>query len=354
MNTRIQRFLLPGLLSLFALGACGGAEDADAAPANGAQGGGKADDADGVCESADCLESYDACLNSVADPEECGAGFALCLAVNEGAALVDCGSLDADAAGVCETCNDVPECDVVEDGADANACAGATAVCQFESVGLLPAGCSLPEAEATDPCASRGCTELYTECLAGDSIDNCQRAHAACLATEATFEYGTCDLLPDSDLADDQCLACAATEACAEAEQGGDYDACAVSEAECLYDAFDVLPGLCDPPEVQLFDPCLSMTCRTQLDECLETIDRDGCTREYAACLAVEETFELSTCDVLPDEARETCELCEGVDACASVEDGSDANACAAAVAQCHWDTLAVLPSACTPPPELD
>jgi hypothetical protein len=352
MNTKIRRFLLPGLLSLFALGACGGAETAESEPANGAEGGGKADDADGVCESADCLEAYDTCLSSVADPDECGAGFARCLAVNEGAALTDCGSLDAEAAGVCEACDDVPECEVVEDGADANACLGATAVCQFESVGLLPAGCSLPE--AVDPCAARGCNDLYAECLVNDSIDACQRAHAGCLATEATFEYGTCDLLPDSDLADDQCLACAASEACVEAEQGGDLEACAVAEAECLYDAFGVLPGLCEPPAVELFDPCASVTCRTELAECLETVDRDGCTREYAVCLALEETFELSTCEVLPDQAQETCELCEQVDACASVEDGADANACAAAVAQCHWDALAVLPSACTLPPELD
>lgn len=353
MNTKIQQLLLPGLLSLLTLGACGSANDAEPLPAAEGEGGGKADDVDSVCESADCLQAYDNCQSSVADPEECGAGFARCLAVNEGAALVDCGDLDDEASGVCETCSDVPECDVVEDGADANACAGAMAICQFESVGQLPAGCSLPESESGDPCASRACTDLYSECLVNDTLDACQRAHAGCLATQETFEYDSCDLLPDSDLADDQCLACASTEACAEAEQGGDVTACDVSQAECLYDAFDVLPGLCDPPEVELFDPCLSVTCRTQLDECLETIDRDGCTREFAVCLAVEESFELSTCEVLPDQAQETCELCEGVDACASVEDGSDANACAAAVAQCHWDALAVLPSACALPPEL-
>lgn len=295
---RIPRRLLPGLLCVFALGACGEAADGDPSSVGSAEGGGKADDPGGVCESADCLEAYEACQSDDGDSEQCGAGFARCLVVNEGASLLDCAELDDEDAGVCQACNEVPECDVVEDGADANLCAGATATCQFESLGELPSGCSLPDSDT--PCASPACTEQYSECVIVDTVYACKEAHDACLS-----------------------------------------------------DAFDVPPGQCEPPAIELADPCLSVTCRVGLDLCLETIDREGCTREFAACLAVEESFERSTCDALPDEAQETCELCMGVDACESVEDGADANACAVAVAQCHWDALAVLPSACALPPEL-
>lgn len=295
---RIPRRLLPGLFCVLALGACGEASDAEPASVGSAEGGGKADDLDGVCESADCLEAYEACLGDGADSEPCGSLFARCLVVNEGASLLDCAELNDDDAGVCQGCNEVPECEVVEDGADANLCAGATATCQFESLRQLPGGCSLPDAGT--PCDSAACTEQYSECVVEDTVYACKDAHDACLSAES-----------------------------------------------------DVLVGQCDPPAVELADPCLSLTCRVKLDVCLETIDREGCTREFAACLAVEESFERSTCDVLPEEAQETCELCMGVDACESVEDGADANACAVAVAQCHWDALAVLPSACGMPPEL-
>lgn len=353
MNRKFQRFLFPGLFSLIALGGCGDAGGADPAPVEGAEGGGKADDADAVCESPDCLEVFDFCMSgTVADPEECGAGLARCLAVNEGGSLQDCAALDSEEAGVCESCNDLPDCDVIEDGADTNNCLGAVAVCQFETLGRLPSGCALPE--SGDPCASRGCTDLYAECLVTGSVYDCRRSHAGCLASQASFELDACDIVPDSEFNAQQCDACLSTEACAAAEEGGDAQACEASKAECHWDAFGVLPGNCEPPEVELGDACLSVSCRTQLDACLESIDREGCTREYAGCLAVEESFELPTCDLLPDQAQETCRICDGVAECESVEDGADANACAAAMALCHWDTLAVLPGACTLPPALE
>lgn len=296
----LQRVLIPGLLSLLALGAlgaCSSTEGDGSTPAQGS-GGGKADDVDGVCESPECVEAYQACQARDAAPGECASEFAGCLAINEDASLLECSELDNEVRGACEACDTVPECDVVEDGADANLCLGARAGCQFASVGELPAGCLLPVPQ--DPCHAPECEDQYAECLLGDTLEACQGVYGNCVTAATGAGFGACAL-----------------------------------------------------PSVELEDPCASITCRVELTECLETIDREGCTREFAACLAVEESFARSTCEALPAEAQETCELCMGVDACAVVEDGADANACAIAVAQCHWDALAVLPSACAMPPEL-
>ncbi len=285
------------LIFVLALAACSDAgEDDPVAGAGGA--GGKTDDVEGICESPECVEAYQACRAGDAEPVDCASEFAGCLAINEDASLLECSELDNEVRGACEACDDVPECDVIEDGADANLCLRARAACQFVSVGELPGGCLLPAPR--DPCDTPECDEQYAGCLLEDTLEACQSSYGNCVTAATGAGFGECEL-----------------------------------------------------PAVELDDPCASVRCRGELVECLEIIDRDGCTREFATCLAVEESFERSTCEVVPAEALETCELCLGVDACASVEDGADANACTIAVAQCHWDALAVLPSGCSVPPEL-
>ncbi len=360
MSSKFKLFLSFGLLAATVVG-CGepGGNDA-VAPAG--SGGGKADDADGagVCEETGCAEGYEVCRAEGGIAEDCTADFARCLAVEDPSGLLDCSTIEpgsgvfGDDRETCEACDALPQCESPEDGGEVNACLASIAVCQLQSLSRLPSDCSIPE--TADPCESPACIETYGNCLQNDSVSNCNRALAGCLEAEEDFETDLCDLVPDES--GDACFACDTVEPCWDLESDPDNTAlqleCEAAQARCEWDEFGLLPGACEAPELSLGDPCLSLSCRTELDDCLLSADRDGCTREYASCLALEESFELPTCDVLPDSLQDQCRPCDDVPECQVVEDGADANACAAASALCVWDSLNVLPGACALPPELD
>ncbi|MEM6294926.1 MAG: hypothetical protein AAGA54_26885 [Myxococcota bacterium] len=103
------------------------------------------------CASPSCTAAYEDCRD---DDRACLAEYASCLAVVESLPVATCDGFIGGALEACESCEDLPECEVVEDGSDVNACQGAIAECQANVLGVFPGACEPTEQPEGASCLS--------------------------------------------------------------------------------------------------------------------------------------------------------------------------------------------------------
>ncbi len=196
------------------------------------------------CALSDCDDTYTECMVLNDDEDICTGAFASCLAV-DGFATLSCEILPDEAIDLCISCEQVPECDVVEDGADANRCTAAVAACQFERFGSVPGDC--PPPEPPQSCQFSGCTPEYLTCMEDlDDEAECGPRFAGCLADEGHPLF-PCQDLPDQ--AQSACVDCETVPECDTVEDGADANACKNAQARCQFAEFGLLPGRCELPE---------------------------------------------------------------------------------------------------------
>lgn len=295
MSTKFKRFLS---LSLFAvaISACDqqSSEPVDA-PSSGA--GGKADDANGSCESAVCLESFEECVIQDGVETQCLIMHAECLAVTEGLPVFECTSFDGATREVCQSCENLPECEVVEDGADFNLCNAATAACQWERLGVMPNNCEPPQTDGPS-CDSVDCLDAFDECLVHDGDENyCIGQHAECLAVTEGFEVADCDGF--SGALNETCRSCENLPECEEVEDGADYNGCQAATASCQWFNVGILPGGCEPPETDAAATCVSTAGFTYTE--------GSCTNSYQ-CMPGSPDANIDGWIPRADDASCTCE----------------------------------------------
>lgn len=212
-----------------------------------------------------------------------------------------------------------------------------------------PAGGKADDPEAP-MCESDACSPALEECLQMNDAADCYRDHAGCLVASEGFAAFACD-----DFTGHVAMAC---ESCTDVPECDDEmlgDAqdlrnCEVAKAECQWDRLGVLPGGCQsvlPDDAS----CDSPECLAEYDACIMDNDDDVlCSGELGQCLAVVESLPVAQCTSFGGGAKEACQACENLPECEVVEDGADHNTCQAAVAQCQWDFLRILPGACEAP----
>ena len=277
--TRTTHLLLAGMLS--GLFGCDGGSPSGA-DQDGPDVGGKADDGSAACqESPGCYDGMVACFENGGERESCESTYAACLVVAEGAAPVDCEVLDGDFQIACSSCGEVPECETVEDGADANRCLGATAACVYEVTGLVPDGWCSPEFDASPsadwPCNDQGCTERFMSCSVSEADpEECEAGFASCLAVEGA-PLLSCDDVSAEDAG--VCDSCFAVPECDVVEHGADNNSCISAVAVCQYETLGLLPGYCEVPALDFsgdYEGAFDFQCEPRFGDLYFTIDEMG------------------------------------------------------------------------------